>query len=140
MHHDHDDCKGGAGGSGGDACCHESGRGGPGTGFGSSQQSSGGEGDQDCPQDHLDYTAGLWDKAFWQALHEVRVDLLKSKIKSSWGKNMEETAAAVVDTMHKEWKEAKKKEEEEEEEEKPKKTPRLELKERLKKGMKKGPQ
>jgi hypothetical protein len=91
--------------------------------------------------DHLDQTVGLWKQAFFEALQEVRVELLKARIKAACGRNMEETAKAVFDSMLKEWKETRKKAEEAA---KTQEEPELDvdqaLKEAIKKALKKGPQ
>jgi hypothetical protein len=55
-------------------------------------------------KNHLDQTAELWEKAFWQALHEARVELLKEEIKKVWGPSLTGTAAGVAASMHDEWK------------------------------------
>src|SRR5437762_147868 len=65
---------------------------------------------QDEEPDHLEHTAKLWDKAFWQALHEVRVDLMKEKIKAALGENMASTASSVLQAFEAEWKEFQAKE------------------------------
>ena len=94
-----------------------------------------GQDDQQEKADHLEHTADLWEKAFWQALHEVRVDFMKEKIKAAWGKNMGQTASAVLDAFHAEWKEFQEKEEQKAKEAGPADA----LKKRIKDGLKKGP-
>src|SRR6185295_8446192 len=108
----------------------EDGRGGPGCGPGRAERGQG---------DHLDETAREWQEAFFQALHEVRVEALKSKIKSAWGKNIDGTAKEVLAAMFAEWKEFQKEQEAKKTDEK-KPDARQGLKDILKKGMKKGPQ
>ena len=86
--------------------------------------------------DHLEHTAQLWEKAFWQALHEVRVELMKERIKAAWGANMAPTADAVLEAFHAEWKEFQAKEAEKEKAA----GPVAALKDKIKEGLKKGPQ
>ena len=91
-----------------------------------------------APMDHLDYTVDQWKCAFDQALHEVRVDLLKGKIKESMGKTADATAKAVLDAMIKEWKEFMKREAEKAAEKTP--DPDEDLKAAIQQAWKKGPQ
>lgn len=86
--------------------------------------------------DHLERTAQEWEQAFWQALHEVRVELLKEKIKKSWGPNMGKTADGVVEAMEDGWKAFRDREAQREEE----KNVFGVIMETVREGMKKGPQ
>jgi hypothetical protein len=86
--------------------------------------------------DHLEYTTRLWEKAFFEALHEVRVDLMKEKIKAAWGENMGQTASSVLEAFQGEWKKFQEEEAKKEKEA----GPVAAIKDKIKEGLKKGPQ
>ena len=86
--------------------------------------------------DHLEHTAHQWEKAFWQALHEVRVEIMKEKIKAAWGENMAATASGVLLAFDAEWKEFQAKQAAEEKEA----ALGDAIKAAVKEGLKKGPQ
>ena len=83
---------------------HEGGRDRPGCCRGRDERS------QERP-DHLDQTAREWEEAFFEALHEVRRDALKARIKAAWGKNIDATPKEVVAAMFADWQEFHKREE-----------------------------
>ena len=56
-------------------------------------------------QDHAEETARAWERAFWEALHEVRVGLLKTEIEARFGGHLKEVAKGVAEAMHAEWRE-----------------------------------
>ena len=89
-------------------------------------------------EDHLDYTAGLWEKAFWQSLHEVRVEFLKERIRDAWGKGMKETSEAVLEAMLAEWKRFQ--EQEEQRSQTREEGPRERIKDYFRKALRKAPQ
>lgn len=89
------------------------------------------------PEDHLEQTAAAWERAFFRALHEVRVEMMKERIKASWGKGMKETADGALAAMLADWKKFR---EQEEEGEDAASGPREALKKVLKAGLKRGPQ
>ena len=110
----------------------EEGRGGPGGGPGRGERRQG-------QGDHLEETAREWEEAFYQALHEVRVEALKAGIKAAWGKNIAATSKDVIAAMFAEWKEFQKEQETKKAEVK-KPESRTGIKDILRKGMRKGPQ
>jgi hypothetical protein len=46
---------------------------------------------------------GLWSEAFYQAMREVQVDILKKRIQAAWGSNMDKVGDAVLETMGVKW-------------------------------------
>ncbi len=90
-------------------------------------------------EDHLDHTTQLWERAFWRALEELRVEILKDKIRAAWGPAMGKTAEQVVAAMSEEWKEfhAREARRKEQASEAPQ---RDRIREVLEKALKKGPQ
>jgi len=57
-------------------------------------------GEADCP---IDCAADLWRQSFGQAMNEVQVDILKSKIQKAWGPMMETAADAMLATAGAKW-------------------------------------
>ena len=53
-----------------------------------------------CP---VETATKMWSGAFCEAMHEVQVELLKSKIQKSWGPSMDKVADAVIETMGIQW-------------------------------------
>lgn len=53
-----------------------------------------------CP---VESSSRLLTQAFFQAMKEVEVDLLKEKIKKAWGSNIEKQADAVITAMGAHW-------------------------------------
>jgi hypothetical protein len=45
----------------------------------------------------------MWKKAFFQAMHEVHVELLKGKIQKNWGPMMEKGADITLEAMGAKW-------------------------------------
>ena len=45
----------------------------------------------------------MWKKAFFEAMHEVHVDLLKAKIQKAWGPMMDQAADALLESMGAFW-------------------------------------
>ena len=130
------------------------GKGGPGGGPGGGRGKQGGgcacecgpgcacSGQEQGKPDHLDETAGHYERAFFEALQELRTEAVKARIKTAFGKNIDATAKEVVDAMLKEWEDFQEREAERAAEDLKKKGPnaRQALRDILKKGMKKGPQ
>jgi len=72
--------------------------GGPGAGPGGPGAPAGSK-----PEDHADHTAQMWEDAFWQALRELHVEAVKTKLKASWGPRIDAMAGAAVEAMKEEW-------------------------------------
>lgn len=53
-----------------------------------------------CP---VDKGLELWQKAFFSAMHEVHVDILKEKIRKAWGPQLDKSSDAVIDAMGVHW-------------------------------------
>ena len=53
-----------------------------------------------CP---LETSIGLWKSAFFQAMKETHVEVLKEKIKKAWGDKLDKQADAVVEAMGIQW-------------------------------------
>ena len=54
-----------------------------------------------CP---IEQATNLWKSAFFQAMKEVHVDILKAKIQKAWGPKLEKSADAVLEAMETQWK------------------------------------
>jgi len=65
--------------------------------------------DQACLEEVLSMTcpveksAQKWTGAFFQAMKETQVDLLKEKIKKAWGSDLDKQADAVIKAMGNFW-------------------------------------
>lgn len=58
-----------------------------------------------CAQpDRIGHSAAQWKRAFDEALHEIRVELIKKEIAARWGAQLEATAKGAADAMHADWK------------------------------------
>ncbi len=53
-----------------------------------------------CP---VEMAAQKWSDSFCQAMTEVQMEILKQKIKKSWGTEMEKIGDAVVEALGTEW-------------------------------------
>ena len=53
-----------------------------------------------CP---IEMAAQKWSGSFCQAMQEVQVEILKQKIKKSWGTEMEKVGDAVIEAMGAQW-------------------------------------
>ena len=53
-----------------------------------------------CP---IEMAAQKWSGSFCQAMTEVQVEILKQKIKKSWGAEMEKVGDAVIESMGAQW-------------------------------------
>ena len=53
-----------------------------------------------CP---IEKSAEMWQKAFFCAMKEASKDILKEKIRKSWGPVLEKEADAVLETMGAHW-------------------------------------
>ena len=53
-----------------------------------------------CP---VEMAVEKWSGSFCQAMSEVQVEILKQKIKKSWGAEMEKVSDAVIEAMGAEW-------------------------------------
>jgi hypothetical protein len=45
----------------------------------------------------------MWTGAFFQAMKQVQVELLKARIQKAWGPKMEQAADAVIEAMGVQW-------------------------------------
>jgi hypothetical protein len=59
-------------------------------------------GQQSCA-DPLACGAKMWKKAFFEAMHEAHVAILKSKIEKAWGPMMDKTADGLLASMETFW-------------------------------------
>ena len=53
-----------------------------------------------CP---VEKAAQKWSESFCRAMQEVQVEILKTKIKKSWGAEMEKVGDAVMESMGAQW-------------------------------------
>lgn len=67
----------------------------------SEERSSGccGQGQEEHCDDPTSKIIGSWMQAFFQAKHQVQVDILKSRIQKVWGAKLEKAADAVMETV-----------------------------------------
>ncbi len=56
-----------------------------------------------CSGDPIECATGMWSCAFFTAMKEAQVDLLKAKIQKAWGAKMDKAADAVLDAMGVQW-------------------------------------
>jgi hypothetical protein len=56
------------------------------------------------PEDRIAYSARAWRSAFDEAMHELRVDLIKEEIRALWGTQLQATAKGAAASMHADWK------------------------------------
>ena len=56
-----------------------------------------------CSGDPIDCATGMWTCAFFTAMKEVHVDILKQKIQKAWGAKMDKAADAVLEAMGAQW-------------------------------------
>lgn len=72
-------------------------------GCGSSGSERCGCGSQSCGGDPIECAVAMWSCAFFQAMKELQVDLLKVKIQKAWGAKMDKAADAVLEAMGVQW-------------------------------------
>ncbi len=60
-------------------------------------------GSSTCGGDPVECATGMWTCAFFTAMKQVQVDLLKAKIHKAWGAKMDKAADAVVEAMGAQW-------------------------------------
>ena len=53
-----------------------------------------------CP---VEMAIGMWNEAFCRAMREVQVDILKKKIQTAWGSNMDKVGEEILETMGVKW-------------------------------------
>ena len=53
-----------------------------------------------CP---IEKATALWKSSFCQALKEVKVEILKEKIKKAWGAKLDKSADAVLEAAEAQW-------------------------------------
>jgi hypothetical protein len=58
---------------------------------------------EEGPRDPAEMMIGTWQHAFEQACHEVQVEILKERIRKSWGESMNSIADSVIELMLKDW-------------------------------------
>ena len=56
-----------------------------------------------CSGDPIDCAAGMWSGAFFAAMKEAQVELLKAKIQKAWGAKMDKASDAVLEAMGAQW-------------------------------------
>ena len=56
------------------------------------------------PHDRIGHSEQAWERAFEQALHEIRVELIKAEIKTLWGAQLQATAKGAAEALHADWK------------------------------------
>lgn len=84
------------------ACCETTGQSCGGESA-SSQAKRCGCGSDRCSGDPTECALGMWSGAFFQALNQVQVELLKAKIQKAWGSQMDKAAEAVLEAMGAQW-------------------------------------
>ncbi|MBI5208583.1 MAG: hypothetical protein HY927_01260 [Elusimicrobia bacterium] len=63
----------------------------------------------DCPEDSssdVEAMVRVWQESFEHAAHDLRVEVLKQKMRKAWGSRMDPIADAVIALMNCEWKAA----------------------------------
>ena len=53
-----------------------------------------------CP---IEKAAAMWQCAFFEAMKQAHVEVLKAKIHKSWGPKMDKAADAVLEAMEAQW-------------------------------------
>ena len=56
-----------------------------------------------CGGDPIECGMGMWTGAFFQAMKDAQVDLLKAKIQKAWGAKMDKAADAILEAMGTQW-------------------------------------
>ncbi len=56
--------------------------------------------DMSCP---VENSVGMWNSSFFKAMGEVQVDVLKEKIRATWGTVIDKEADAIVEAMGTHW-------------------------------------
>lgn len=56
-----------------------------------------------CP---VEKAAGLWQAAFFEAMKQAHVEVLKAKILKAWGPKLDKSADVVLEAMEAQWKAA----------------------------------
>ena len=56
-----------------------------------------------CGGDPVACATAVWSSAFFAAMHQVQIELLKGKIQKAWGPKMDKAADAVVESMGVQW-------------------------------------
>ncbi len=69
--------------------------------------SSGGKGcgcgSAGCSGDPVDCATGMWTCAFFTAMKQAQVEILKTKMQKAWGAKMDKAADAVLEAMGTQW-------------------------------------
>ena len=60
-------------------------------------------GSKGCSGEPQDCVEGMWTGAFFQAMKQVKVDILKAKIQKAWGAKLDKSADAVLEAMGAHW-------------------------------------
>ena len=53
-----------------------------------------------CP---IEKSIEMWDEAFCEAMHEVKVEILKKKIQAVWGSHLDKVGDAILESMDVKW-------------------------------------
>ena len=56
-----------------------------------------------CSGDPIECGMGMWSGAFFAAMKQVQVEILKQKIQKAWGAKMDKAADAVLEAMGVHW-------------------------------------
>lgn len=56
-----------------------------------------------CGGDPVRCATSMWTGAFFAAMHQVQVELLKGKIQKAWGAKMDKAADAAIEAMGVQW-------------------------------------
>ncbi len=57
----------------------------------------------ECGGDPIECASGMWTGAFFQAMKQTQVEILKAKIQKAWGSKMDKAADAVLEAMETQW-------------------------------------
>ena len=53
--------------------------------------------------DPIEKATAMWSCAFFEAMKQVHVEILKAKIQKAWGSKMDKAAEAVIESMGVHW-------------------------------------
>ena len=56
-----------------------------------------------CGGDPTECAIAMWTCAFFTAMKELQVELIKGKIQKAWGSKMDKAADAVIESMGTQW-------------------------------------
>jgi hypothetical protein len=58
----------------------------------------------DCHGDPICCNINMWNSSFFEAIKKAQVEILKEKIKKSWGPMMDKEADLILESMDVKWK------------------------------------